>query len=260
MAVPVLAGVLGELLQVDDLARVEGLALGGGVDRVVDRRLEARAGRPPGRRRRASRSRRSTARGRAARRRARSGWRPSQCVAGDLLGDPGQRVERRHDLDARRAPSSPVTAAHPPSSTEAATPATASRTVGSDGHENDSQQLRTVVKLRSAILGPVLVVNRFRVPEPEAPAFRDDLERARARWPPAPATSTATSAATSTTRRSGPWSAAGSTSAPTAARCRRTTSSCTPCRCSAGRSRSPAPTSRSSREPTSTSSGRRSLG
>ena len=32
---------------------------------------------------------------------------------------------------------------------------------------------------RSAILGPVLVVNRFRVPEQEAPAFRDDLERAR---------------------------------------------------------------------------------
>ena len=31
----------------------------------------------------------------------------------------------------------------------------------------------------SAILGHVLVVNRFRVPEPEAPAFRDDLERAR---------------------------------------------------------------------------------
>jgi quinol monooxygenase YgiN len=40
------------------------------------------------------------------------------------------------------------------------------------GVENDCQT-------RLGDTGPVLVVNRFRVPEPEAPAFRDDLERAR---------------------------------------------------------------------------------
>jgi len=39
--------------------------------------------------------------------------------------------------------------------------------------------VRTVVKLGRAILGVVLVVNRFRVPEPEADGFRADLERAR---------------------------------------------------------------------------------
>ena len=39
--------------------------------------------------------------------------------------------------------------------------------------------MRIIVNCVSGILAPVLVVNRFRVPEPDADGFRVDLERAR---------------------------------------------------------------------------------